>query len=88
MWHIESVHEDIKPFKCNICEYITAHKADLKKHVDYVNEGITPFENAKIFLNSQTFKRHIESVHKEIKQFKGDFFWLWFQLWIIWDDTF
>ena len=27
---IESVHEGIKPFKCNICEYETAYKADLR----------------------------------------------------------
>ena len=38
--HIESVHEWIKSFKCNICDYETTCKFVLKKHIDSVHEGI------------------------------------------------
>ena len=30
---IESVHERIKPFECSICDYKTAHKTVLKRHI-------------------------------------------------------
>ena len=38
--HIESVHEGIKPFKCNMCEYETATNQSLKRHKNSVHKGI------------------------------------------------
>ena len=40
--HMESVHEGIKPFKCNICNYNAAQKWILKRHIESVHEGLKP----------------------------------------------
>merc|ERR1712051_975774 len=37
--HIDSVHEGIKPFKCNICDYKTAEQSKLKTHITAVHEN-------------------------------------------------
>ena len=37
---IESVHERIKPFKCNLCEYETAQNFSLNRHKKSVHESI------------------------------------------------
>ena len=29
----------MKPFKCNICNYETAYKSELKKHIEQSNHG-------------------------------------------------
>ena len=34
----------IKKFKCNICDYKTAHKPDLKRHIESVHERIKSFK--------------------------------------------
>ena len=31
--HVATVHEKKKPFKCEVCGYIFALKADMKRHV-------------------------------------------------------
>ena len=38
--HIETVHERIKPFKCNFCDYKSARKANLNEHVESAHGGI------------------------------------------------
>ena len=68
--HIESVHEGIKPFKCNICDYETAQKGHLKKHKDSVHEGIKPYKCHICQFESATsshVKRHITVVHEKKK---------------------
>ena len=70
---IQSVHERIKPFKCNICDFECAQKAGLKRHTDFVHEGIKPFKcNICDYKTSRNYylKHHIESVHEGIKPFK------------------
>ena len=58
--HVETVHEEIKPFKCIVCDlkfannynpliqewYISsfADKQNLKKHIETAHEGIKPFQ--------------------------------------------
>ena len=38
--HISSVHEGLKPFKCNICGIYYAQKINLKTHITQVHDGI------------------------------------------------
>ena len=38
--HTESVHDGIKQFKCNICDYKASRKDVFLKHVKSVHEGI------------------------------------------------
>ena len=40
---MQSVREGTKPIKCNICDYKTALKGDLKKHIEPAHEGMKPF---------------------------------------------
>ena len=42
--HVSSVHEEKKPFKCEICHHTCSQKGHLKKHVDSVHEGKKPFK--------------------------------------------
>jgi KRAB domain-containing zinc finger protein len=69
-WSIKTgvcVHERIKPFKCNTCEYENAWKCYLKQHIKSVHERIKPFNcnicNYKAAEKS-TLKRHIRSIHE------------------------
>ena len=62
-----------KVLMCIICDYETALKPNLKRHIESVHEGIKPFKcNICDFETSRksTLKQHVESVHKGIKQFK------------------
>ena len=71
--YIESVHERIKPFKCNICGLETARQPTLQKHIESVHEGIKPFKcNICNFQTSRKhyLKKHIATVHEGIKPFK------------------
>ena len=36
--HILSVHEDNKPFKCDICDFMSSLKSNLNRHVASVHE--------------------------------------------------
>ena len=42
--NIESVHEEKKPFVCQLCNYVSYLKTNLKAHVDSVHEGKRPFQ--------------------------------------------
>ena len=71
--HIHSVHEEIKPFQCKVCDYKTSRNFDLKKHTDSVHEGIKPFKcNICEYecARNDRLKKHIDSVHEGIKPFK------------------
>ena len=65
--HFESVHEGIKPFKCHICPFESAQKANLQTHMQTVHEGVKPFQceicdfKTAVICN---LKKHIESVHE------------------------
>ena len=41
--HIESIHEEMKPFQCDICYKNFSVKRDLKTHIESVHEGKKPF---------------------------------------------
>ena len=44
--HIELVHTGLKPFKCSICNYKTAYKNDVKKHIEGVHKLLCDYEAA------------------------------------------
>ena len=58
-------YEEIKPFMCTICEYKTAHKPSLKRHIESVHEEIKPFKCKTCDYKTAhrpILKRHIETV--------------------------
>ena len=42
--HVVSVHEEKKPFKCEICDYSCSLKNNMKRHVESVHEGKKAFK--------------------------------------------
>ena len=42
--HVASVHDNKKPFKCEICDYRCSQKGDLSKHFTAVHEKKKPFK--------------------------------------------
>ena len=70
--HLESVHEGIKPFKCNICGKGSASNGEMKKHVETVHEGKKPFKCTtcnSCYTRKTTLNKHIKSVHESMNQF-------------------
>ena len=72
--HILSVNERKKPFKCQICHFISfSQNGDLKSHILAVHEGKKPFEcqicSHSCFIKKD-LKKHVASVHEKKKQFK------------------
>ena len=43
--HVRSEHERKKPFKCDICDYISSQRDYLKHHVLSVHEGKKTFKS-------------------------------------------
>ena len=75
---MKSVHEGIKSFKCNLCDYQATQISNLKIHIDSVHEGTKPFKcNLCYYKAAQnaSLKRHIRSVHEKIKTFKWNYKW-------------
>ena len=69
--NIRSVHDERKPFKCEICDAYFANMADLKKHAKSVHEAKKKFK-CPICVSTLTQKgslnRHIATVHGGKKQ--------------------
>ena len=65
--HINSVHEDQKNYKCDLCDKAFTQIWNLKTHINSVHEGL---KNHKCDLCDKNFseagnlKKHIKSVHK------------------------
>ena len=36
--HVDAVHKNKKPYKCEMCDYSCCHKTSLKMHIDSVHE--------------------------------------------------
>ena len=71
--HVTNVHEDKKPYGCNICQKNFSRKHMLKKHVDMVHEGKKPHQCPdcdKYFGYKGHLIHHIESVHEGKRPFK------------------
>ena len=60
--HRSSIHEQIKQFKCNICDFETVHKSNLKKHIEAIHEQIKQFKCIICDFETghkQSLKKHI-----------------------------
>ena len=70
--HIRSVHDEKKPFKCNICDSSFARKDNLKTHIQSVHEKNTFQCNicGSNFTLRHRLNKHIQAVHDGKKQFK------------------
>ena len=74
--HVASVHEENKPFKCEICDY--SCKASLKTHVDSVHKGKNLFKCAvcnQILLSKHSLMGHISSVLEGKKAISMQYLW-------------
>lgn len=70
--HIMTVHEEQRPFRCNVCEMSFGRKGVLKKHVQMVHEHSRKFEceTCKISFGLKSdLKRHVQSVHQKKRPF-------------------
>jgi superfamily II DNA helicase RecQ len=47
---MKRIHGEKKPHKCSICDYATAQKKDLKKHINSVHEEGKPRKDKEYFL--------------------------------------
>lgn len=67
-----TVHEDQKPFRCNVCDMAFGRKGVLKKHVQMVHENSRKFECEICFIPfglKSDLKRHVQSVHQKKRPF-------------------
>ncbi|KAL7303929.1 hypothetical protein TKK_0004047 [Trichogramma kaykai] len=67
----DELHNQSKPFKCDICDKSFKQKSNLTSHIHAVHDRIKPFECEichKSFPARSHLKRHIMGVHKRIKR--------------------
>ena len=62
--HIESVHEENKPFKCQFFEAAFSKKGALKSHIESVHEENKPFK-CQLCEEGFVTNRAYGSVHEE-----------------------
>jgi uncharacterized Zn-finger protein len=73
--HIQRVHENNKPFKCDLCDYSASCHQDLIRHIECVHENLKQHKCTicqKNFCLKSTLKIHIQRVHENKKPFKCD----------------
>ena len=66
--HVESVHEGIRPFKCESCDAKFSYERDKKNHISSVHKGEKPFNCGfcdKNFATINGLKGHISTTHEE-----------------------
>ena len=71
--HINTVHESIKPHKCDTCGKAYPKQYQLLRHIKTIHEGHKPFncdDCGKSFSQSHYLKSHIMAVHEGIRNFK------------------
>ena len=66
-YHIQEVHEGIKPYSCSMCDKRFAQRNKLKDHISNIHERIKPFKcsacDYKAGLKGNLTK-HIDKVHE------------------------
>ena len=89
--HIEAVHGEKKPFKCNICYISFSQNISLKRHIASIHEGVKPYKcgscdksySYRIGLNKHIatalFMKYSDWLNNEIKwiQFYFGFIYKW-----------
>ena len=71
--HVDAVHKNLKPNKCEICDTSFSHKGHLKRHVDAVHKNLKPHKCEicdKSFSLKKDLKQHVDGVHKNLKSHK------------------
>ena len=66
--HIQTVHEKLRPFKCEHCQRSFGDKGDLTRHVKIVHDEVRPFSCElckKTFGTKRQLKPHIGTVHEQ-----------------------
>ena len=71
--HIESVHEQKKPFKCNICDVGFSHKGYLDKHIHEEKKPFKCNDCGTSYSRKGNLNRHIKSVHERKEPFKCNY---------------
>ena len=70
---MKQVHDKIKDFKCDICDFTSSRNVALTRHTKNVHDKIKKYEckicDAKFSENS-TLKKHIKSVHERSPESK------------------
>ena len=69
------MHDNKKPFKCDLCNYSIFQHANLRRHIECVHENLKQHQCnicQKKFGLKCTLKMHIQSVHENKKPFKCD----------------
>ena len=73
--HIKQVHNKIKDFECDRCEYTCSLNVNLQRHIKSVHNKIKDFECDRceyMCSSSSDLQRHIKQVHDKIKDIKCD----------------
>ena len=71
--HVNSVHNQLKPFECKICSKTLKSNINLKQHIDAVHKKMKPHQCqicAKKFSQNTHLKGHINSVHNTDRPFE------------------
>ena len=67
--HLDSVHQDVRPFACHFCGHMSKSQPELSTHIAAVHEKRKPFKCeicSKGFFNNQQMKRH-QDVHDNVR---------------------
>ena len=70
-----SVHEKLKPYKCEICDKSFAAVGNLNSHVSLVHEKSAQVQCTlcgKTYTNQKVLEKHIEEVHLKIRKYQCD----------------
>ena len=67
--HINAIHEKIKPFKCDLCDYACSQKSSMNSHKKHVHEGFkfTCDSCDKQFSSRRNLTAHVEGYHNKNK---------------------
>ena len=65
--HILSIHEKVKPYKCEICDYKCLTMEILKIHLISFHKGMKPFKCNICeyeFSSKYTLNNHVSTIHE------------------------